>query len=100
MSFSQFTEDDHRLVKQAYKSLDELAIRRCRDKAEVELVHKAFDFANSAHMNIRRRSGEPYILHPIEVDTSVIHAEIDDHIGGIVGVRHSGADHAAGLCAL
>lgn len=72
MSFSQFTEDDHRLVKQAYKSLDELAIRRCRDKAEVELVHKAFDFANSAHMNIRRRSGEPYILHPIEVARIVV----------------------------
>ncbi|MDO5074444.1 MAG: RelA/SpoT family protein [Bacteroidales bacterium] len=32
-----------------------------------ELITKAFNFAKSAHHGVRRRSGEPYILHPIAV---------------------------------
>jgi GTP pyrophosphokinase len=34
------------------------------DKANLQ---KAFELANHAHRNQRRKSGEPYILHPIEV---------------------------------
>ena len=32
-----------------------------------ENLQKAFELANDAHKNQRRKSGEPYILHPIEV---------------------------------
>ena len=31
------------------------------------MIKKAFDFANEAHKGMKRRSGEPYILHPIAV---------------------------------
>ncbi|MDA3929415.1 MAG: RelA/SpoT family protein [Prolixibacteraceae bacterium] len=40
-------------------------------KDQLELIRKAFDFANSAHSGVRRKSGEPYILHPIAVATIV-----------------------------
>ena len=40
-----------------------------------QLIRKAFQFANSAHMGIRRKSGEPYIIHPIAVAKIVV-AEI------------------------
>lgn len=32
-----------------------------------EKIREAFEFANEAHKGIKRRSGEPYILHPIAV---------------------------------
>jgi guanosine-3',5'-bis(diphosphate) 3'-pyrophosphohydrolase len=35
--------------------------------AEVERVQEAYDFAFSAHQGQRRRSGEPYITHPVAV---------------------------------
>jgi len=72
MSFTEFTEEDFRIIKENFASLNELAAKRCRNQSEIDCVHKAFDFANSAHMNIRRRSGEPYILHPIEVAKIVV----------------------------
>jgi GTP diphosphokinase / guanosine-3',5'-bis(diphosphate) 3'-diphosphatase len=34
---------------------------------EVELVQEAYDFAFQAHQGQRRRSGEPYITHPVAV---------------------------------
>ena len=36
------------------------------------MVQKAFEFANEAHKGVRRRSGEPYILHPIAVAQIVV----------------------------
>jgi len=36
-------------------------------RKKVEIVERAFKFAREAHKGIRRRSGEPYILHPIAV---------------------------------
>lgn len=38
---------------------------------QLEQIKKAFEFANSAHAGVRRKSGEPYILHPISVATIV-----------------------------
>ena len=36
-------------------------------RKKVEIIERAFRFAKAAHSGIRRRSGEPYILHPIAV---------------------------------
>ncbi|MCM1029644.1 MAG: RelA/SpoT family protein [Alloprevotella sp.] len=38
-----------------------------RHRKKVEIIEKAFRFARKAHKGVRRRSGEPYILHPIAV---------------------------------
>ena len=36
-------------------------------RKKVEIIERAFRFARKAHKGVRRRSGEPYILHPIAV---------------------------------
>lgn len=72
MSFSEFSEHDYQLIDEAYNSLRQVAHNRCRNEREIEFVRKAYEFANSAHKNVRRRSGEPYIIHPIEVAKIVI----------------------------
>ncbi len=36
-------------------------------RRKVDIINKAFALANEAHKGVRRRSGEPYILHPIAV---------------------------------
>ena len=38
-----------------------------KHRKKVEIITKAFNFAKQAHKGVRRRSGEPYILHPIAV---------------------------------
>ncbi len=40
--------------------------KRC-SLEEMQLVQKAFNFAREAHRNQTRKSGEPYIIHPIAV---------------------------------
>ena len=72
MSFSTFTQNDYDFINREYAALKEVAAARCRTDAETALVQKAFEFANEAHKNVRRRSGEPYILHPIAVARIVV----------------------------
>ncbi len=72
MSFSQFTEQDYELIRQSYAQLKAAAEKRCANQRELDVVQKAFDFANEAHKNVRRRSGGPYIIHPIEVAKIVV----------------------------
>ena len=33
----------------------------------IKVIRKAFEVAFQAHKGVRRKSGEPYIIHPIEV---------------------------------
>lgn len=41
-------------------------------RKKVEIIERAYRFAKEAHKGVRRRSGEPYILHPIAVAKIVI----------------------------
>ncbi len=72
MSFSEFTPKDYEIIKEEYALLRLAAEKRCSSEAELAVVQKAFEFANEAHKNVRRRSGEPYILHPIAVAKIVV----------------------------
>lgn len=72
MSFSEFTQNDYDVIAREYADLKEAARKRCAGDEELAVVQKAFDFANEAHKNVRRRSGEPYILHPIAVAKIVV----------------------------
>ena len=72
MSFSEFTQKDYDIIEQDYAVLKESARKRCANEEELAVVQKAFEFANDAHRNVRRRSGEPYMLHPIAVAQIVV----------------------------
>lgn len=60
------------MIDKGYASMMEAARPRLRNEEQVQMVRKAFEFANQAHKNVRRRSGEPYIIHPIEVAKIVV----------------------------
>ena len=72
MSYSEFTQKDYEVIARDWNVLYASAQRRCADERELEVVRQAFEFANEAHKNIRRRSGEPYMLHPIAVAQIVV----------------------------
>ena len=57
---------EEEMIEQAFQQLlnDYLATKH---RKRIEIITKAFNFANQAHKGIKRRSGEPYILHPIAV---------------------------------
>ena len=40
-------------------------IKKYEPEADLDLVRLAFDFANDAHQGQKRKSGEPYIVHPL-----------------------------------
>ena len=69
---SEFSQHDIEVIARDYADLKEAARKRCADASELAIVQKAFDFANEAHKGVRRRSGEPYILHPIAVAKIVV----------------------------
>lgn len=72
MSLNQLeplTEDD--LIQQEFEALLE-DYRKTNHRQKVELITKAFNFAKAAHKGIKRRSGEPYIMHPLAVARIVV----------------------------
>lgn len=69
---SEFDYNDYEVIARNYADLKEAARKRCTDAQEIEIIQKAFEFANEAHKGVRRRSGEPYILHPIAVAKIVV----------------------------
>ena len=72
MSYSEFTPKDYEVIEREFADLQEAARKRCRQESEMDFIQRAFEFANEAHKNVRRRSGEPYMLHPIAVAKIVV----------------------------
>lgn len=69
-----FDEDDIKQIDEEYQLLIK-NLYRCDKPGDREMIEKAFTYANSAHWNMRRKSGEPYIVHPIAV-ARIINQEI------------------------
>ena len=69
---TEFTKEDIGMVQAAYEDLLEAAKKRVQGPNELEMIKKAFEFANEAHKGVRRRSGEPYIMHPLAVAKIVV----------------------------
>jgi GTP diphosphokinase / guanosine-3',5'-bis(diphosphate) 3'-diphosphatase len=65
MEYSLSTEQEEQEILRRYRTL--LRVTRSKDKQDTRMIRKAFRLALDAHSGMRRRSGEPYILHPIEV---------------------------------
>ena len=63
------TEDDQ--IQLEFEALLE-DYRKTNHRQKIELITKAFNFAKAAHKGIKRRSGEPYIMHPLAVARIVV----------------------------
>lgn len=57
---------DNDLINQEFQKLLDSYLST-KHRKRVEIITKAFNFANQAHKGIKRRSGEPYIMHPLAV---------------------------------
>ncbi len=60
-------QQDQHLIRTAYRKLFRSINQSTISDMEKREVRKAFEFALKAHGSQRRKSGEPYITHPIEV---------------------------------
>ena len=57
--------DEHKIKGLLEKLIQECSY--CKSAKDEKLIRKAFKMANEAHKGTRRKSGEPYIVHPLEV---------------------------------
>ncbi len=63
----EYTEQDEILIGKAWDRLLESCHGVCKSEGDWDLIKRAFFLAKQAHAGVRRRSGEPYLLHPIAV---------------------------------
>ncbi len=70
------TDEDKQLIQREFNDLMEACHQRSPNDEELRTIRQAFDLANEAHKGARRKSGEPYIVHPIAVAKIVV-----DNIG-------------------
>ena len=77
-------EDGHAVKAPAdYQNPEELynlliaRIRKYHPSADVSMIEKAFSIANEAHKGQKRKSGEPYIIHPLWVAIILADLEMD-----------------------
>ncbi len=59
-------EEEERMIEDAFQDVL-TGYLNSNHRKKVEIIERAYRFAKEAHKGIRRRSGEPYILHPIAV---------------------------------
>ncbi|MCB0410590.1 MAG: bifunctional (p)ppGpp synthetase/guanosine-3',5'-bis(diphosphate) 3'-pyrophosphohydrolase, partial [Flavobacteriales bacterium] len=59
-------EEERKEILNRYKTLIK-ACKRNLEKGDKQLIRKAYEVAVEAHKEMRRKSGEPYIYHPIAV---------------------------------
>ena len=66
MSKAQVLQKENEIMDKAFEELLNDYVNSHHSK-KTEIIRKAYQFAKSAHAGVRRRSGEPYIIHPIAV---------------------------------
>ena len=56
------------------------------NKEEVEIIKKAYEYADNLHSGQKRQSGEPYISHPLNVAyiLAEMHADRDTICAGLL----------------
>jgi guanosine-3',5'-bis(diphosphate) 3'-pyrophosphohydrolase len=71
MKVSQNTEQAYDAkIDSVYRSI----IRKMKQtpRADKVLIRRAFEYAKAAHHGVKRKSGEPYILHPLAVAKIIV----------------------------
>ena len=69
---ANYTPEDELIIEQKYNELLASCNKICKSESDWDMIVKAFSLAKDAHKGVRRRSGEPYILHPIAVAKIVV----------------------------
>ncbi len=78
----EYSAEDEVAIAEAWSALETSCDKICHTDEDWDRVRRAYFFAKEAHVGVRRRSGEPYILHPMAVAQIVV-----DEIGlGVKGV--------------
>ena len=66
------TTDVNKLYSDLRKKIEAI-----HNEKELHIIDKAFETANSFHQGQLRRSGEPYIIHPIAVANILVDLGMD-----------------------
>lgn len=66
-------------------------IRKYHPNADISMIQKAYDVANAAHKGQCRKSGEPYIIHPLCVAIILADLELDKETI-VAGILHDVAE--------
>lgn len=66
MDYKFDIEEENKAIAREYKELLRISYQTLSDD-DKKLIRLAFDTAVDAHKDQRRKSGEPYIFHPIAV---------------------------------
>lgn len=64
---AKYTEEQKEYFEKEYQTLLRLCPKGRESEENTRMIRKAFDLACRAHEGVLRKSGEPYIIHPIEV---------------------------------
>ena len=59
-------EEEKKEIVKRYRQLLKVS-KWSREKGDVKMIRDAFDLSMEAHRDMRRKSGEPYIYHPLAV---------------------------------
>lgn len=70
---------DKKTISSGPQSLDDLLaiVKTYNPKADLDLIRRAYEFSEKAHAGQIRRSGEPYISHPLGVSTILAELQLD-----------------------
>ncbi len=108
---NRFTVKEKKVILKEFNELLQIA-ENITDQDQRDLIRKAFNMAYEAHANMRRKSGEPYILHPIEVAkictheiglgtksilAALLHDVVEDTEVTIEEIQHQFGDKISGI---
>ncbi|MFI3287398.1 MAG: RelA/SpoT family protein [Rikenellaceae bacterium] len=64
--------NDEVIVNTLFDKLLKSCEKICKESSDFEKIKETFIFARNAHSGVRRKSGEPYITHPLSVALIVV----------------------------
>ncbi|MFI3280286.1 MAG: HD domain-containing protein, partial [Rikenellaceae bacterium] len=63
----EYAAEDEIIIAKEWNKLQQSCQKICKGEEDWDLIKRAMFLAKEAHKGVRRRSGEPYLLHPIAV---------------------------------
>jgi GTP diphosphokinase / guanosine-3',5'-bis(diphosphate) 3'-diphosphatase len=81
---SEFTQEEKERIEAEFAKVLSYCPKVFTDAESMAMVRKAFDLANKAHYGSRRKSGEPYIFHPLAV-AKIVSGEMGLGVRSIIG---------------